>query len=40
VASGMSTEAEIEETLHHLPKDNLLGVVFNKAEIEPRAYYY
>jgi protein-tyrosine kinase len=40
VASGMSTEAEIEETLHHLPKDNLLGVVFNKAEIEPRSYYY
>jgi protein-tyrosine kinase len=40
VASGMSTEAEIEETLHHLPKENLLGVVFNKAEIEPKAYYY
>ncbi len=40
IANGMSTQSEIEETLHHLPKDNLLGVVFNKAEIESKAYYY
>jgi protein-tyrosine kinase len=40
VASGMSTESEIEETLHHLPKDKLLGVVFNKADVESKAYYY
>lgn len=40
IANGMSTQSEIEETLYHLPKDNLLGVVFNKAEIESKAYYY
>lgn len=40
IANGMCTQSEIEETLHHLPKDNLLGVVFNKAEIEAKAYYY
>jgi protein-tyrosine kinase len=40
VANGMSTQAEIDETLHHLPKDNLLGVVLNKAEVESKAYYY
>lgn len=40
VANGMSTQAEIEETMHHLPKDNLLGVVLNKAEVESKAYYY
>ena len=40
IANGMSTQSEIEETLHHLPKENLLGVVFNKAEIESKTYYY
>ena len=40
VANGASTQAEIEETLHHLPKDKLLGVVLNKAEVESKAYYY
>lgn len=40
VANGMSTQAEIEETLHHLPKEKLLGVVLNKAEVESKAYYY
>lgn len=40
VANGMSTQSEIEETLHHVPKANLLGVVLNKAEIESKAYYY
>ena len=40
VANGMSTQSEIEETLHHLPKEKLLGVVLNKAEIESKAYYY
>lgn len=40
IANGMSTQSEIEETLHHLPKDNLLGVVLNKADIESKAYYY
>jgi protein-tyrosine kinase len=40
VANGMSTQAEIEETLHHLPREKLLGVVLNKAEVESKAYYY
>ena len=40
VANGMSTDKEIEETLHHLPKENLLGVIYNKAEVERKAYYY
>jgi len=40
IANGMSTQSEIEETLHHLPKANLLGVVLNKAEVESKAYYY
>ena len=40
IANGMSTQAEIEETLHHLPKNNLLGVVLNKAEVESKSYYY
>ena len=40
IANGMSTQSEIEETLHHLPKDNLLGVVLNKAEVESKTYYY
>jgi protein-tyrosine kinase len=40
VASGMSTQSEIEETLYHLPKEKLIGVVFNKADVESKAYYY
>lgn len=40
VANGMSTESEIEETMHHLPKEKLLGVVLNKVEVEAKAYYY
>ncbi len=40
VASGMSTETEIEETLHHLPQENLLGVILNKSDTESKGYYY
>lgn len=40
IGNGMCTQPEIEETMHHLPKHNLLGVVFNKAEVESKAYYY
>ena len=40
VGNGKSTQSEIEETMHHLPKNNLLGVVLNRAEIESKAYYY
>jgi capsular exopolysaccharide synthesis family protein len=31
VANGMSTKAEIEDSLRHLSKANLIGTVFNKA---------
>ena len=40
VANGMSTKAEIEEAMHYLPQEKLLGVVFNKADVETRDYYY
>jgi protein-tyrosine kinase len=40
VADGASTQAEIEEAMRHIPKESLLGVVVNKAEIEKKAYYY
>lgn len=40
IANGMSTKAEIEEAMHYLPQEKLLGVVFNKADIETREYYY
>jgi len=40
VANGMSKQSEIEETLYHIPKEKLLGVVLNKAEIEANPYYY
>lgn len=40
VANGMSSKTEIEDTLHHIPKEKLLGIVMNKAEIEQKAYYY
>ena len=40
IANGMSTKAEVEETMHYLPQEKLLGVVFNKADIETREYYY
>lgn len=40
IADGMSTEDEINETMRLLSKTNIVGVVVNKADIEPRAYYY
>ena len=40
VSSGMSTETEIEETLHHLPKESLLGVILNRADTQEKTYYY
>lgn len=40
VANGMSTKREIEDSLRHLPPAKLVGVVFNKAEIEQEDYYY
>jgi protein-tyrosine kinase len=40
VANGMSTRREIEDSLRLLPAESLIGTILNKAEIEPRAYYY
>ena len=40
VANGMSTKREIEDCLRLLPANTLIGTVLNKAEIEPRDYYY
>ena len=40
VGNGMSTADEIEECMRLLPNSNLVGVVLNKAEVEPAAYYY
>lgn len=40
VASGLSTQKEIEDTLFHLPKEKLVGLVVNKADIEAKSYYY
>jgi capsular exopolysaccharide synthesis family protein len=40
IANGVSTQPEIEETMHLLPSEKLLGVVYNKAEEEKKTYYY
>ena len=40
VANGMNTKQEIEDSLHHIQKSNLIGTVLNKAEVQPRSYYY
>lgn len=40
VANGMSTKREIEDSLRLLPEANLIGTVLNKADVEPKAYYY
>ena len=40
VGNGMVTPAEMAESMHHLNSANLLGVVLNKAQVQPRKYYY
>jgi len=40
VGNGLHTESEISETMRLLVRYNILGVVVNKAEVEPRNYYY
>lgn len=40
VGNGMVKEAEIEEAMHYIPKEKLLGVVLNKAEVDADEYYY
>ena len=39
VGNGDSTRKEIEESMRHLPPEQLLGVVLNKAEAEVRRGY-
>ncbi len=39
IADGMSKEEEIQETMRLISNINLVGVVFNKAEVEARSYY-
>jgi protein-tyrosine kinase len=40
IGNGQHTESEIDETMRLLAKSNILGVVVNRAEVEPKAYYY
>jgi Mrp family chromosome partitioning ATPase len=40
VGNGMVTQHEMDESLRHLHSTNLLGVVLNKAEPQPRSYQY
>ncbi|CAG0963509.1 Putative tyrosine-protein kinase YveL [Methylophilaceae bacterium] len=40
VCDGMNTKDELDETMRLLSKTNIVGVVANKADVEPRAYYY
>lgn len=40
VANGVSTQAEIEDSLHLLPKDNVAGIIYNMADSENKPYYY
>jgi capsular exopolysaccharide synthesis family protein len=40
IGNGLHTESEISETMRLLVRYNILGVVVNKADVEPRKYYY
>lgn len=40
VANGVSTQTEIEDSLHLLPKENVVGIVYNMADSENKPYYY
>jgi len=40
VSNGMNTESEMDETMRLLSKANLLGVVLNRIEDDPKSYYY
>lgn len=39
VGNGMSSQKEIEDSLHHLPEANLIGTVLNKVKAEQNTYY-
>jgi len=40
VGNGVSTPTEIQDAQHMIPKEKLLGVIYNMAEEENKAYYY
>lgn len=40
VGSGIVKEKELEEAMHHVPKEKVLGVVLNKADSSTESYYY
>jgi len=40
VGNGLHTEPELTQSMRLLAKSNILGVVVNRAEDEPRTYYY
>ncbi|MGV8919513.1 MAG: CpsD/CapB family tyrosine-protein kinase [Pseudomonas sp.] len=39
VGNGMNSKKEIEESLYHLGRANLIGTVLNKATMQNRTYY-
>lgn len=39
VGNGLVKEAEIEEAMHYIPKEKLIGIVLNKAEVDTTTYY-
>lgn len=40
IANGVSTKTEIEDSLHLLPKDNVVGIIYNMADADNKPYYY
>jgi protein-tyrosine kinase len=40
VANGVSTQTEIEDALHLLPKEHVAGIIYNMADSENKPYYY
>lgn len=40
VGNGMVKESEIDEAMHYIPSDKLIGVVLNKYEEATEEYYY
>lgn len=40
IADGVSTEEEIERSLAFVPRENLIGIVLNKVDVEHKPYYY
>jgi protein-tyrosine kinase len=40
IANGVSTQKEIEDSLGLLPKENVVGIIYNMADSENKPYYY